>query len=352
MCPDGRLGAGRTRLRSVDERGEPSAPRRRRRHMCTTGWMRRAVALLLSLAGLWLTACTATQGAHEPKSASSSQTGSSSGPAPVACVDTAEATRESIVGEPLWARFCPGPEGRTAPAEVPSDALTTHLDLLAGLVELDADGTPVGARCGGSWGRTYRIQIGYDDGRVATIVGHTDPDCAGQLPGDGALVGGPDALGVYGLLMTAFGRQYADESEYSASDVPLVCPDDPRRPDSVDVDGASARFDTGYLLGARKPMIMPLPAVRGIVCTWPFGAEDDEPGVRDLTSEEAERVRIGLHAIAGGMVDCGGSLEPTYTAVVEDRTGTRRAVTILDSECSTVIRSDKGYGRGFAWLDR
>ena len=99
-------------------------------------------------------------------------------------------------------------------------------------------------------------------------------------------------------------------------------------------------------------MIMPLPAVRGIVCTWPFGAKNDAPEVRELTGEEAERVRIGLHAIAGGMVDCGSSPRPTYTAVVEDRTGTRRAVTIIDSECSTVIRSDQGYGLGFAWLDR
>jgi hypothetical protein len=76
------------------------------------------------------------------------------------------------------------------------------------------------------------------------------------------------------------------------------------------------------------------------------------PQVRDLTAEEAERVRIGLHAVAAGMVDCGGSPEPTYTAVVEDRTGTRRAVTVVDSECETVIRSDEGYGLGLAWLDR
>ena len=98
-------------------------------------------------------------------------------------------------------------------------------------------------------------------------------------------------------------------------------------------------------------MIMPLPAVRGIVCTWPFGAHDDEPVVRALTTAEAERVRIGLHAVAGGMVDCSGSRGPTHTAAVEDRTGTRRAVTLLESECSTVIRSGKGSGLGFAWLD-
>jgi hypothetical protein len=225
------------------------------------------------------------------------------------------------------------------------------LELLAGLVEL-GEGDAIEARCGRSWGRTYRVQIGYADGRVTTIVGRTDPECAGHVPGSGALVGGPDALGPYGLLMTAFGRQYADEFTYSASDLPLLCPEDPRKPDSVDIDGPSASFNTGYLLGERMPMIMPLPAVRGIVCTWPFGAGDDAPDVRVLTGEEAERVRIGLHAIAGGMVDCGGSPEPTYTAVVEDRTGTRRAVTVIDSECSTVIRSDKGYGLGFAWLDR
>jgi hypothetical protein len=77
-----------------------------------------------------------------------------------------------------------------------------------------------------------------------------------------------------------------------------------------------------------------------------------EPTVERLTSAQAERVRIGLHAIDGGMVDCSGSSDHTYTAVVEDKTGTRRAVTILDSECSTIIRSDGGQGLGFAWLDR
>lgn len=316
------------------------------------GLMRSAVAMLLSLASLWLAGCTATKAADERAPAPSYETSSSSGPAPEACIDTAEATRGSIKGTPEWARFCPGPEGRTVPAEVPSDALTMHVELLTDLVELGEGDTPAEARCGRSWGRTYRVQIGYADGRVATVVGHTDPDCAGQLLGSGALVGGPDALGVYGLLMTAFGRQYAGEFEYSASDLPLVCPEDPRKPDGVDIDGPSASFNTGYLLGQRKPMIMPLPAVRGIVCTWPFRAEHDAPEVRDLTGAEAERVRVGLHAIAGGMVDCAASPEATYTAVVEDRTGTRRAVTVIDSECSTVIRSDNGYGLGFAWLDR
>jgi hypothetical protein len=319
--------------------------------MAATGPVRWAVTLLSSLACLWLTACAATEGSTGQTPAPSSRTGPPS-TVPEACAATADARRRTIVGEPVWARFCPGPDGRTAPAEVPSDALTTHLDLLAGLVELDPTTSPAAARCRESWGRTYRVQIGYDDGRVATIVGHTDPDCAGRLQGGDALVSGPDSLGVYGSVMTAFGRQYADELEETVTKAPLVCPDDPRKPDTVDVDGSSASLDTGYLLGQRAPMTMPLSAVRGIVCTWPFGAEDDEPRVHDLTSEEAERVRIGLHAIAGGMVDCAGSPEPTRTAVVEDRTGTRRAVTILYSECATVIRSDQGYGLGFAWLDR
>ncbi len=283
-------------------------------------------------------------------------------PAPAACIDTADATRDSIEGTPVWVRFCPGDEGYTAPAEAPSDALTTHLDLLAGLDELDevyAGGPPPGYPCGElSGGRTYEVQIGFADGGVATLVGDTDPGCTGRL-GDGRLVRGPDTVGVYGLVMTAFGRQYADGFASSPSTEPLVCPADPRDPDSVDVDGASASLDTGYLLGERSPMVMPLTAVRGIVCTWPFGAEDGEPAVRELTPEEAERVRIGLHAVPGGTADCGrfASPEPTRAAVVEDRTGTRRAVTILGSECSAVIRSDAGpyglgNGVGFAWLDR
>ena len=311
----------------------------------------RPAAVLLAITGVGLTGCAESHGSDDPASAPSSQTGSSIELAPEACIDTAEATRESIEGTPVWARFCPGPDGRTAPAEVPSDALTTHLEFVAGLVELEDGDTHAEARCG-ALGRTYRVQLGYADGQVASIEGHTDPDCVGQLAVNGVLVGGPDGLGVYGSLMTAFGHQYADDFDDSATGPPLVCPEDPRKPDSVDLDGASASLDTGYHLGQRQPMIMPLPAVRGIVCTWPFGAEDDAPEVRELTREEAERVRIGLHAIAGGIVDCGNSPEPTHTAVVEDRTGTRRAVTIVDSECSTVIRSDEGGGIGFAWLDR
>lgn len=310
------------------------------------------MALLVALTGAWSPGCAVTGGTDGREPAPPRQIRSSGAPAPDACLDTAEATRESIDGTPLWARFCPGPEGRTAPAEVPSDALTTHAEDLAVLTELAERDLPASARCGRFFGRTYRVQIGYADGGVTTVVGHTDPDCAAQVPTSGTWVGGPDALGVYGTLMAAFGRQHADQLEDATSGLPLVCPENPRRPDSVDVDGPSASLDTGYLLGRRAPMVMPLPAVRGILCTWPRGAEDDEPSVRDLTVEEAERARIGLHAITGGMVDCAGSPDPTYTAVVEDRTGTRRAVTIIDSECSTTIRSDRGYGLGFAWLDR
>lgn len=302
-----------------------------------------AAGLLVSTA---VTACSAADGTVEAPAA-----------APAECVDAADATRDGVEGAPVWVRFCPGEERYTAPAEVPSDALTTHLDLLDGLEERDAQTTSAGRPCDeASLGRTYEVQIGYADGGVATISGATDPGCAGTL-GSGGAVGGPDGLGVYGLVMTAFGRQYADAFEDVEEADPLVCPEEPGDPDSVSVDGPSAALDTGYLMGERSPMVMPLTAVRGIVCTWPFGAVEEEPVVRALTAEEAERVRIGLHAIYGGMVDCQGSPEPTYTAVIEDRTGTRRAVTVQDWMCSTVIRSDagppgSGFGLGFGWLDR
>jgi hypothetical protein len=308
--------------------------------------VRRAVGLLLLLAAVPLGACTAGDDAGEEIAT-----------APAECLDAADATRDGVEGTPVWARFCPGPERYTVPAEVPSDALTTHLDLLDGLEERDAQATSAGRPCGeASPGRTYELQVGYADGGVATISGDTDPECAGTLGGGGA-VGGPDGLGVYGLAMTAFGRQYADTFEDATGTDPLVCPDVPGDPDSVSVDGPSASVDTGYLMGGRSPMVMPLTAVRGIACTWPYGAEEAEPDVRALTPEEADRVRIGLHAIYGGMVDCEGTPEPTHTAVVEDRTGTRRAVTIQDWICSTVIRSDaglygSGLGLGFPWLDR
>lgn len=311
------------------------------------------MALLVSLAGgAWSTGCATTDAPGRSMPATSSQSGTSSRPAPEACLDPAAATRGGIEGTPVWARFCPGPDGRTAPAEVPSDALTTYVEDLTALAEIDGEDARALTRCSRSGARTYRVQIGYADDRVTTVVGRTDPDCAGRVPASGARVAGPDRLGVYGLLMAASGRQHADELDDATDDVPLVCPEDPRRPDSVDLDGPSASSGTSYLLGRRGPMTMPLPAVRGIVCTWSSGAEGAAPDVRALTGEEAERVRIGLHAIAGGLVDCAASRAPTRTAVVEDRTGTRRAVTVVGSECSTVIRSDRGYGTGFPWLDR
>lgn len=308
--------------------------------------VRRVLGALVALAAMSLTACTSSDGDGEEATA-----------VPAGCLDAADATRDGVEGTPVWVRFCPGEERYTAAAEVPSDPLTTHLDLLDGLEERDAEVASAGDPCDeGSSDRTYELQIGYADGGVATISGYTDPECAGTLSGGGT-VGGPDGLGVYGLAMTAFGRQYADGFEDATDTGPLVCPGVPGDPDSVSVDGPSASVDTGYLMGERSPMVMPLTAVRGIVCTWPYGAEEAAPVVRTLTPDDAERVRIGLHAIRGGVVDCEGTPEPTHTAVVEDRTGTRRAVTIQDWICSTVIRSDagpsgSGFGLGFSWLDR
>ncbi|MBN1096172.1 hypothetical protein JKP76_09080 [Blastococcus sp. TML/C7B] len=316
--------------------------------------MRRLAVLAGTLACLATSACTAADGAP-PEAAPDA--------GPAACLDPAEATRGSVEGTPVWARFCPGPERHLLPAEVPSDALTSHLELLAGLAERDAEDVPAGWPCHLSSydegaaplladGRTYEVQIGYADGGVTTIVGATDPDCVGRFPGTGAGVGGPDGLGVYGLLMTAFGRQYADRFEDAPAGTPLVCPEDPEDPSAVDRDGASASLDTGYAAGMRAPMVLPLTAVRGIVCTWSPGSS--EPVLRELTEGEAERVRIGMHGILGAIADCGASEEPVHTAVVEDRTGTRRAVTVDDGNCSSVVRGGPGqrFGLGFPWLDR
>ena len=292
------------------------------------------------LLAIGLTACVDAGEPAEPTSE-----------APDACVDIEGATRDGIEGTPVWARFCAGPDRYVALSEVPSDPLTSHLDLLDGLHGLGAGAAPAGPWCEGSSSGRYEIQIGYADGEVAAISGSAEPDCVGRLP-DGALVDGPRGLGVYGLVMTAFGRQYADGFEASAGAAPLVCPEDPGAPGAVHVDGASASLDTGDAAAGRAPMAMPLTAVRGILCTWAHRGEEGEPDVRGLTPAEAERVRIGLHAIPPGVVDCSGTPEPTYTAVVEDRTGTRRAVTIQDWICSTVIRGDGGGGVGFPWLRR
>lgn len=324
--------------------------------------VRRVAAVLCGWVLLGATACTEDGAASSPNvsaSQGSPSNGEASTPghgstpasvdAPGACLPSAQARRGTLQGTPQWVRFCPGRHWRTRPAEVPSDALTTHLELLSALTEptVDpADDNP----CRAVLGRTYRLQVGYAGGEVAQISGVTDPRCIGAMAGTDTRVRGPEGLGVFGTVMSAFGQQYADSFDPAPSDAPLVCPIDPSDPDSVDIDGASASLETGWHLGERAPMVMPLAAVRGIVCTWPYG--ESEPTIRNLTAEESERVRIGLHAIFGAMVNCAGSPKPTYTAVVEDKTGTRRAVTIIDSECSTVRRSDGGFGLGFPWLTR
>lgn len=295
-----------------------------------------------------LASCAEESSAPEPSGAAGS---SGQDLAPDACIPTARATRASLEGTPTWARFCPGRKGYTAPAEVPSDALTSHLDVLAGLTQAPRTSSERSPRCDEGNSRTYRLQIGYADGTVAQVTGRSDPDCHGRLDaGAGAIIHGPEGLGVFGVAMKAFGQQYADAFDEATALRELSCPSDPSDPDGIDLDGASATLDTGYHLGRRSPMLMPLTGVRGIACTWAPG--DARPTVETLTAAEAERVRIGLHAIAGGMVDCSGAPEePTVTAVVEDKTGTRRGVTIIKPECATVIRSNEGYGLGFAWLD-
>jgi len=313
-------------------------------------WHRLPVLVLLAV-------CTSACGADEPSSGSSgrgstdpSSPGGGAAEAPEECVGRSEATRDDLEGDAVWARFCPGPDGLTAPAEIPSEALVSHLDRLGELTAYrgtaDEDD-----RCRPAFTTTYRLQVGFADGQVAQVSGVTDPTCPGTVHGPNVLkIRGPADRGVYGVVMSAFGQQYADQLGDAPADEPLACPDDPRNPDSVSLDGASTALDTGIRYGRPEPMVMPVTAVRGVLCTWEHRA--DAPTVRELSADEAERVRIGMHALNGAMVDCGGSPDPTYTVVVEDKTGTRRAVTIIESECSTVIASGGRFGLGFAWLDR
>ena len=109
--------------------------------------VRRVVGALGTLVVLALTACASSDGETEEATA-----------APAECLDAADATRGRVEGTPVWVRFCPGEERYTAPAEVPSDVLTTHLELLDGLEDQDARVTSAGRRCDeASLGRTYEL---------------------------------------------------------------------------------------------------------------------------------------------------------------------------------------------------
>lgn len=204
----------------------------------------------------WLLLGAAACGTSDPVPSSTAAKPRATVEAPDACSASADARRGTIAGTPQWVLFCPGETGLTAPAEVPSDALTTHLDLLSGLTELPADAAHEDD-CRPESSRTYRVQVGYADGQVAEIKGATDPGCVGTTGGSRTPVRGPEGLGVFGAVMSAFGQQYADSYDATAPEAPLVCPVDPRKPDSVDVDGFSADLATGWHLGERSSMGMP-----------------------------------------------------------------------------------------------
>ena len=285
---------------------------------------------------------------------------------PERCRPAVDVDRRSLDGRIDWARFCPGASGRTAPAHVPVAPLVSRLRLLEAITPgrqpiggaaVSDEGIPYGCRPGS--GRTFRLQIGYADGRVAELRGHTDPGCTARFAGAAARaadsqVRGPAGLGVFGIAMLAHGRQTADRleaAEEPVGDLPaLSCPPSPRFLESVVEDGASVgRVEGGRTERSGAPR-MPASAVRGIACSWAFRQQTGAPAVRDLTAREAERVRIGLHAVDPSLADCVIRPEPTTVAVVEDAFGTRRAIAIDDS-CAGGV-SGSTYGTGFAWLDR
>jgi len=87
---------------------------------------------------------------------------------PEQCLPAAKARRGDLQGAPVWVQFCPGVEGLTAPAEIPSDALITHLDSLEAL---GVDDLPATGRCRARFSRNYRLQVGFSDGTAGICQG-------------------------------------------------------------------------------------------------------------------------------------------------------------------------------------
>jgi hypothetical protein len=143
------------------------------------------------------------------------------------------------------------------------------------------------------------------------------------LTGDQTTKGSGDEL--FAVVLAAYGAQY--DARFDPVDDPdqLTCPTDLLDPGETDHNGPSGTM-------APNDITMPLTPTRGLLCT--------SSGEVPLDADAAERVRVAIQSIPGGDVsDCGGSDDPSYAVVLEDKTGTRRTISVDGSHCNT-IRSD------------
>jgi hypothetical protein len=292
--------------------------RRRRR-----GQAALAAAAVVAVVALVPTAIGHLPGSDDPSNPATSPTAPTSppsSPAGAAACRTGVAARHADLGAgtPEFLQFCEPSGTWNGVLRYPSEPLTDGLsDLLDSWSAEDLHGCtldPVSDQ--------YRFQVVYSDGSFAQVMGATG-GCQPVLNGDQTTNGSGDEL--FAQVMAAYGAQY--DARFDAVDDPdeLTCPSDLLEPGETDRRGPSGSM-------AANSITMPLTPTRGLLCT--------SSGAVPLDAEAAERVRVAIQSIPGGDVsDCSGSDDPSYAVVLEDKTGTRRTISVDGSQCNT-IRSD------------
>ena len=235
------------------------------------------------------------------------------------CDGHGRATHSNLtVGDPLVLTMCSRKPGVTwyGAITAPRDPLTT------GLHELLAPWKPAKLRACRTdpLANRFIFQVTYADKSVARVTGATG-ECQPHVNGRLSTTGTGKQL--LTDIMAAYGEQYGAQFDTipKRSDE-LTCPQDPLKPGQTDVDGDSAILpDTG--------IVMPLLPTRGLLCAT--------EGAVPLDASKAAAIRVALQSVPGGPFECDLGNEPTYTVVLEDKTGTRRTVTSDGHRCGAIV---------------
>lgn len=231
-------------------------------------------------------------------------------------------------GTAVWLRFCASPGTQTQWAQVPPDALTSNLGFV--------NGWTLGFQhsCPFALSQEFRIQVGYADGSTAQIRGRTDSCQAGTGVTTATKASGSQ---IYADAMSAFGRAYAADFDEVPTPAPSRCPNSLGLPGETDIDGPSTSLDVG--------MAMPLTATSGLLCFWHGSARP--PGHATLGLEQAETLRIQMHAVPPGVARCRlGPKVPSFTVILQDKTGTRRTFSVDAANCGAVDSEFKNGPHG------
>jgi len=315
--------ARRNRAASAELLGRRLRRRRRGQAALAAAAVVAGVALLPTAIGHLRASDSPTDPATSPGSPTAPTSAPPSTDDPPECRTGTLATHSDLAsGTPEFLQFCDPTGHWNGVVRPPREPLTEGLpELLNGwtaeeLHECMLD--PVSDQ--------YRFQVVYSDGTYAQVIGATG-GCQPVLNADQTTNGTGDEL--FAEVMAAYGAQYDARFDAVDDSEELTCPSDLLEPGETDRDGPSGSI-------APNGITMPLTPTRGLLCSDSGTGSGEVP----LDADAAERVRVALQSIPGGDVEaCSGGDDPSYAVVLEDRTGTRRTVSVDGSACNT-IRSD------------